>query len=79
MFSALNFVYDKDLEDLHSFGKVGFESHFEIFRGKLRLRVSSLALKLSHCVWGSQFQTPPTCLLHKTNIEAIIRLSQGSK
>ena len=26
-FSALNFVYNKDVEDLHSFGIIGFESH----------------------------------------------------
>ena len=27
---------------------------------KLRLRISSIALKLSPCVWGSQVQTSPT-------------------
>ena len=29
---VLNFVYDKDVEDLCSFSIIGFESHFEIFR-----------------------------------------------
>ena len=31
LFFVQNFVYDKDVEDLHSFGIIGFESHFEIF------------------------------------------------
>ena len=32
LFSVLNFVFDKDVEDLRSFGIIGFESYFEIFR-----------------------------------------------
>ena len=30
--SALDFVYDKDVKDVCSFGIIGFESHFEIFQ-----------------------------------------------
>ena len=47
--------------------------------GKLKLKVSSLALTLGHRVWGSRFRRFYTCILSETSIEKMIRLSQNSK
>ena len=53
--------YTQDLRFAHSLGKLGFESHWNILTQqtvRLRLRVLSLALTLSHFVWLHDFERP---------------------